>query len=184
MDESPLAAAALAHGELLPEAGLFLFARLFGRLLGGLEHVEQVRLDAGLVGVQLHVPLIRFVRVLAVDERLLQVAHHLLPDRLLHGQVSLDVLPVVVLRVALVVVVVCSVLLAVSVNESLKMIEIEIAMSQRLLLKASHFRTKKQKNVRKGPVKRKKNLLKHCAMQLFLEKMISPRVKSDMKCSL
>lgn len=113
LKESPLAAAAFAHGELLPEAGLLGGSGLFGGLLGGLQHVEQVGLDAGLMRVELHVPLVGLVRLLAVDERLLQVAHHLLADRLLHRQVPLDVLPFVVFVIALVVVLVCTVLLTV-----------------------------------------------------------------------
>lgn len=56
--------------------------------------------------VQLNVvPLLgRVGRLLAVDECLLQIAHHLLADRLLHGQVLFNVLPVIVRLLLLLVV--------------------------------------------------------------------------------
>ena len=89
--ESPLTAATFTHGELFPEAGLFNRRWLFVGFAAFVvfEHVEQAGLDAGLVGVELHVVLPLLVihavrRILAIDERLLQVSHHLFADRLFH----------------------------------------------------------------------------------------------------
>lgn len=91
--ESPLTIAAFTHGELFPKAGLFNGRCLFVGLAAFIvvfEHVEQAGLDAGFVGVELHVVLPLLVvdaavgRVLAVDECLLQVSHHLFADRLFH----------------------------------------------------------------------------------------------------
>ncbi len=99
--KSPFATAAFPHGQLLPESGLLgRRVRLYGRLFAFLffQHVEQIGFDAGFVCVQLNVvPLLsRVGRFLAVNESLLQIAHHLLADRLLHGQVLFNVLPVIV----------------------------------------------------------------------------------------
>ena len=99
-NESPFAAT-LPHGQLLPES--WLLRRRYGILLDCwlrlllFQHVEQVGFDAGLMGVQLHVvpALCRVRRFLPVDESLLEIAHHLLTNRLLHGQVLFDVLPVI-----------------------------------------------------------------------------------------
>ena len=59
------------------------------------QHFQQVGLVVVALGVAGHLDAVPLLRILAVDERLLQISHHLLSDRLLHGQVFLDALPLV-----------------------------------------------------------------------------------------
>ena len=101
-NESPFTSTAFPHGQFLPESRFFRWwiRLLYGLLFGFLffQHVEQIGFDSGFVGIQLNVvPLLdRIGGLLAINKSLLQIAHHLLTDRLFHRQMLFNVFPVII----------------------------------------------------------------------------------------